>query len=52
MQQALFLIFNSLNTAKEFTKNLLFLKVIKKVGNFYTENTDNQIKAVSSSLEK
>ena len=31
----------SLNVAKEFTKNLLFLKVIKKVGNLYIENTGN-----------
>ena len=30
-----------LNVAKEFTKNLLFLKVIKKVGNLYIENTSN-----------
>jgi hypothetical protein len=41
MWQAPFLIFNSLNIAKEFTKNLLFLKVIKKVGNLYIENTGN-----------
>ena len=41
MWQALFLIFNSLNTAKESTKNLLFLKVVKKVDNFYMENTGN-----------
>jgi hypothetical protein len=41
MRQALFLIFNSLNTAAEFTKNLLFLKVSKKVGNLYIEDTGN-----------
>ena len=33
--------FNSLNIVKEFIKNLLFLKVIKKVGNLYTENIGN-----------
>ena len=41
MRQALFLIFNSLNIAAEFTKNLLFLKVGKKVGKLYTENIGN-----------
>ena len=41
MRQALFLIFNSLNIAKKSTKNLLFFKIIKKVGNFYIENTGN-----------
>jgi hypothetical protein len=41
MQQALFLIFNSPNAALEFIKYLLFLKVVKKVGNFYIENIGN-----------
>ena len=41
IRQALFLIFNSLNTAKESTKNLPFLKVVKKVGNLYIEDIGN-----------
>ena len=41
MRQALFLIFDSLNATKESTKNLLFLKVVKKVDNFYMENMGN-----------
>jgi hypothetical protein len=52
MRQAPFLIFNSLNAVSEFIKNLFFLKVVKKVGNLYIENTGNQIRAVSSSLER
>ena len=52
MWQALFLIFNSLNAAKEFTKNLLFFKVVKKVDNFYMEDTGNQIRVVIGGLAR
>ena len=48
----MFLIFNSLNAAKESTKNLLFLKVIKKVNNLYIEDMGNQIRAIISSLAR
>jgi len=41
MRQALFLIFNSLNIAKESTKNLFFFKVITEINNLYIENIGN-----------